>query len=88
MRSDLRQRAKSIVDEAYGLTGLKAQQKQALVTWLTTSCQESLKDDVVVSVPNFIFPVDKVVWVDERRGRGSCCVDGEKVSGSFRSHPV
>ena len=63
MRNDLKKKAKLIADEAYGLTGMKAQQKQALATWLTTGCRESLKDDVVVNVPNFIFPVVEVVCI-------------------------
>ena len=71
MRNDLKKKAKLIADEAYGLTGMKAQQKQALATWLTTGCRESLKDDVVVNVPNFIFPVVEVVWVDGQRGNKS-----------------
>ena len=80
MRNDLKKKAKLIADEAYGLTGMKAQQKQALATWLTTGCRESLKDDVVVNVPNFIFPVVEVVWVDGQRGNKSSYVDSAEAS--------
>ena len=80
MRNDLKKKAKLVADEAYGLTGMKAQQKQALATWLTTCCSETLKDDVVVNVPNFIFPVVKVVWVDGQRGNKSSYVDSAEAS--------
>ena len=80
MRNDLKKKAKLVADEAYGLTGMKAQQKQALATWLTTGCRESLKDDVVVNVPNFIFPVVEVVWVDGQRGNKSSYVDSVEAS--------
>ena len=80
MRNDLKKKAKLIADEAYGLTGMKAQQKQALATWLTTGCRESLKDDIVVNVPNFIFPVVEVVWVDGQRGNKSSYVDSAEAS--------
>ena len=56
MRNDLKKKAKLVADEAYSLTGMKAQQKQALATWLTTCCRETLKDDVVVNVTKFHFP--------------------------------
>ncbi|KAI0729215.1 hypothetical protein C8Q72DRAFT_794684 [Fomitopsis betulina] len=80
MRNDLKKKAKLVTDEAYGLTGMKAQQKRALVTWLTTSCRETLKDGVVVNVPNFIFPVVEVVWVDGQRGNKSSYVDSAEAS--------
>ena len=76
MRNDLKKKAKLIADEAYGLTGMKAQQKQALAMWLTTCCRETLKDDVVVNVPNFIFPVVEVVWVVGAPGNGVVVVRG------------
>ncbi|KAI0731529.1 hypothetical protein C8Q72DRAFT_943419, partial [Fomitopsis betulina] len=80
MRNDLKKKAKLVADEAYGLTGMKAQQKWALATWLTTSCRETLKDGVVVNVPNFIFPVIEVVWVDGQRGNKSSYVDSAEAS--------
>ena len=80
MHNDLKKKAKLVVDEAYGLTGMKAQQKRALATWLTTSCRETLKDGVVVNVPNFIFPVVEVVWVDGQRGNKSSYVDSAEAS--------
>ncbi|KAI0714375.1 hypothetical protein C8Q72DRAFT_947753 [Fomitopsis betulina] len=80
MRNDLKKKAKLVADEAYGLTGMKAQQKRALATWLTTSCRETLKDGVVVNVPNFIFPVVEVVWVDGQRGNKSSYVDSAEAS--------
>ncbi|KAI0727565.1 hypothetical protein C8Q72DRAFT_886425 [Fomitopsis betulina] len=80
MCNDLKKKAKLVADEAYGLTGMKAQQKRALATWLTTSCRETLKDGVVVNVPNFIFPVVEVVWVDGQRGNKSSYVDSAEAS--------
>ncbi|KAI0727093.1 hypothetical protein C8Q72DRAFT_796127 [Fomitopsis betulina] len=80
MRNDLKKKAKLVADEAYGLTGMKAQQKRALATWLTTSCRETLKDGIVVNVPNFIFPVVEVVWVDGQRGNKSSYVDSAEAS--------
>ena len=80
MCNDLKKKAKLIADEAYGLTGMKAQQKQALAAWLTTCCRETLKDDVVVNIPNFIFPVIEVVWVDGQRGNKSSYVDSVEAS--------
>ncbi|KAI0729633.1 hypothetical protein C8Q72DRAFT_943955, partial [Fomitopsis betulina] len=80
MRNDLKKKAKLVADEAYGLTGMKAQQKRALTTWLTTSCRETLKDSIVVNVPNFIFPVVEVVWVDGQRGNKSSYVDSAEAS--------
>ena len=59
---------------------MKAQQKRALATWLTTSCRETLKDGIVVNVPNFIFPVVEVVWVDGQRGNKSSYVDSAEAS--------
>ncbi|KAI0728347.1 hypothetical protein C8Q72DRAFT_918328 [Fomitopsis betulina] len=75
-----KKKAKLVADEAYGLTGMKAQQKRALATWLTTSCRETLKDGIVVNVPNFIFPVVEVVWVDGQRGNKSSYVDSAEAS--------
>ncbi|KAI0725187.1 hypothetical protein C8Q72DRAFT_797490 [Fomitopsis betulina] len=80
MRNDLKKKAKLVADEAYGLMGMKAQQKRALATWLTTSCRETLKDGVVMNVPNFIFPVVEVVWVDGQRGNKSSYVDSVEAS--------
>ena len=80
MRNDLKKKAKLVTDEVYGLMGMKAQQKRALATWLTTSCRETLKDGVVVNVPNFIFPVVEVVWVDGQRGNKSSYVDSVEAS--------
>ena len=80
MRNDLKKKAKLVADEAYGLTGMKAQQKQALATWLTTCCRETLKDNVVVNVPNFIFLVIKVIWVDGQRGNQSSYLDSVEAS--------
>lgn len=80
MRNDLKKKAKLVADEVYGLTGMKAQQKRALATWLTTSCRETLKDGIVVNVPNFIFPVVEVVWVDGQRGNKSSYVDSAEAS--------
>ena len=80
MCNDLQKKAKPVTDEAYSLTGMKAQQKQAFATWLTTCCRETLKDDVVVNVPNFIFPVVEVVWVDGQRGNKSSYVDSVEAS--------
>ncbi|KAI0733783.1 hypothetical protein C8Q72DRAFT_942091 [Fomitopsis betulina] len=80
MHNDLKKKAKLVADEVYGLTGMKAQQKRALATWLTTSCRETLKDGVVVNVPNFIFPVVEVVWVDGQRGNKSSYMDSVEAS--------
>ncbi|KAI0733242.1 hypothetical protein C8Q72DRAFT_935146 [Fomitopsis betulina] len=80
MRNNLKKKAKLVADEAYGLTGMKAQQKRALATWLTTSCRETLKDGIVVNVPNFIFPVIEVVWVDGQRGNKRSYVDSAEAS--------
>ncbi|KAI0725657.1 hypothetical protein C8Q72DRAFT_888430 [Fomitopsis betulina] len=87
MRNDLKKKAKLVADEAYGLTGMKAQQKRALATWLTTSCRETLKDGVVVNVPNFIFPVVEVVWVDGQRGNKSSYVDSAEASTEMSEWP-
>ena len=80
MRNDLKKKAKLVTDEVYGLMGMKAQQKRALATWLTTSCRETLKDGVVMNVLNFIFPVVEVVWVDGQRGNKSSYVDSAEAS--------
>ncbi|KAH9924486.1 uncharacterized protein B0H18DRAFT_955404 [Fomitopsis serialis] len=66
MRNDLKKKAKQVVDEAYGLAGLKAKRKQALAVWLCTSRRQALKDGGSVNVPNFIFPVVELVWVDNK----------------------
>lgn len=59
--------------------GLKAQKQQALATWLSTSHRMKLGSGAFVNVPNFIFPLEEVVWQDGRGGKGNR-VDEEKVS--------
>lgn len=80
VRNDLKKKAKQIVDESYGFTGLKPQKCEALAAWLSSTHRQTLKSGKVVKVPNFIFPVASVVWQEGQKGKGSGTIDENKVS--------
>ncbi|EPS96703.1 hypothetical protein FOMPIDRAFT_1053066 [Fomitopsis schrenkii] len=76
--NNLKKKAKHIVDESYGFTGLKPQKCEALAAWLSSTHRQTLKSGKVVKVPNFIFPVASVVWQEGQKGKGSGTIDENK----------
>ena len=87
MRNDLKKKARQMVEDAYGLSGLKARRKQALATWLCMSRKQALKNGGSVNVPNFIFPVVEVVWASDETMKGSKNVLDEMVRMSQKDNP-